>query len=119
MEIRTCTYQEVEITFSKLKPDLLDNNAIYQGAYIKEELVGIVSYIEHPNHVYLGHAYVKEEHRGKGIYKLLWEYRNMKVRDISKPTVAYCNVSSLKHFLDNGYKIEKGLFKVTRDPLIK
>jgi len=115
LEIRTASYEEVERELGELKPDLLDKQAVYQGAYIKDSLVGIVSYVEHPHHVYLGHAFVKEEYRGRGIYKLLWEYRNMKIRDLGKQTVSHCNVSSLKHFLDNGYKIEKGLFKVIRN----
>lgn len=114
MEIRICSYQEVEIVFGKLKPDLLDHHAVYQGAYIKDQLVGIVSYTEHENYVYLGHAYVLEEHRGRGIYKLLWEYRNMKIKDLNKPSIAYCNTSSIKHFLNNDYQIEKALFKVVR-----
>ena len=80
MEIRTTKYDEVEKELGHLKFDLLDKSATYQGAYFKDKLVGIVSYVEHPNHIYLGHAYVIEEHRGKGIYKLLWEYRNMKVK---------------------------------------
>jgi len=114
MEIRTCSYQEVESVFGELKPDLLDRNAIYQGAYIKDDLVGIVSYTEHKNHIYLGHAYVLEQHHGKGIYKLLWEYRNMKIKELNKSSIAYCNTSSIKHFLNNGYHIEKSLFKVVR-----
>jgi predicted GNAT family acetyltransferase len=112
MEIKKVTLKEVEKEFSSLKPDLLDECAIYYGAFLKEELVGVVSYVEHPSTIYLCHAYVKEEHRGKGIYKLLWEYRNMKVKELGKLITAHCNVSSLKHFLDNGYKIEKALFKV-------
>jgi predicted GNAT family acetyltransferase len=115
MEIRNCSLEEVKSQFGHLKPDLVDNSAIYQGAYIKETLVGVVSYVEHPNHIYLGHAFVLPEHRGKGIYKLLWEYRNMKVKEMDKQIIAHCNVSSLKHFLNNGFQIEKGLFKVVRN----
>jgi len=115
MEIRNCKYEEVEESFSLLKPDLLDKSAIYQGAYIKDVLVGVVSYVEHPNHIYLCHAFVHADHRGKGIYKLLWEYRNMKVKESGKPIIAHCNVSSLKHFLNNGFQIEKGLFKVIKE----
>jgi predicted GNAT family acetyltransferase len=112
MEIKKTNLKEVSEKFGELKPDLLDECAIYYGAYIKEELVGIVSYVEHPNTIYLCHAYVNEEHRNRGVYKLLWEYRNMKVKELGKTITAHCNVSSLKHFLDNGYKIEKALFKV-------
>ena len=114
MEIRTTKFEEVDEVFSHLKPDILDLSAVYQGAYFRDKLVGVVSYVEHPNHIYLGHAYVVEEHRGKGIYKLLWEYRNMKVKELGKPLVAHCNVSSLKHFLNNGFTLEKGLFLVSR-----
>jgi len=116
MEIRTTKFEEVERELSHLKPDILDISATYQGAYFRDTLVGVVSYVEHPNHIYLGHAYVVEEHRGKGIYKLLWEYRNMKVKELGKPLVAHCNVSSLKHFLNNGFTLEKGLFMVIKQP---
>jgi predicted GNAT family acetyltransferase len=114
MEIRTCKYEEVESELSHLKPDLLDKSAVYQGAYINDKLVGVVSYVEHPNHIYLCHAFVIPEQQGKGIYKLLWEYRNMKVKELGKQIVAHCNVSSLKHFLNNGFQLEKGLFKVIK-----
>ena len=115
MEIRTTKYDEVEKELGYLKSDLLDKSATYQGAYFKDKLVGVVSYVEHPKHIYLGHAYVIEEHRGKGIYKLLWEYRNMKVKELGKPLIAHCNVSSLKHFLNNGFTLDKGLFMVVKE----
>ena len=114
MEIRTCKYEEVESAMAHLKPDLLDKSAVYQGAYINDKLVGVVSYVEHPNHIYLCHAFVIPEQQCKGIYKLLWEYRNMKVKELGKQIVAHCNVSSLKHFLNNGFQLEKGLFKVIK-----
>ena len=38
MEIKSITYKEVEKTFSKLKPDLLDGSAKYYGCFIKDEL---------------------------------------------------------------------------------
>jgi hypothetical protein len=76
VEIKSITYKEVEKSFSQLKPDLLDEYAKYYGCFIKDELVGVVSYVEHPSVIYLCHAYVKEEHRTKGIYKLLKEKRS-------------------------------------------
>jgi hypothetical protein len=114
MEIKKITYQEVKKEFEELKPDLLDEYATYYGCLIKNELVGVVSYIEHPFVIYLCHAYVKEEYRNKGIYKLLWSYRDSKIKDTDKTIYAHCNVDSLKHFINNGYIIEKGLFKVVK-----
>ena len=35
--------------------------------------------------------------------------------DFETPIVAHCNVSSLKHFLNNGFQIDKGLFKVVKE----
>lgn len=115
MEIKSITYKEVEKVFGSLKPDLLDESAKYYGCLIKDELVGIVSYVEHPSVVYLCHAYVKEEHRGKGIYKLLWNYRDSKIKETSKTVYAHCNVDSLKYFINNNYIIEKALFKVVKN----
>ena len=114
MEIKKVTYKEVEDEFKSIKPDLLDEYAIYYGCFIKNELVGIVSYVEHDSVIYLCHAYVKDNHRNKGIYKLLWNYRDSKVKDSEKTIYAHCNVDSLKHFINNGYKIEKALFKVVK-----
>ena len=114
MEIRKISYSEVESEFATLKPDLLDKYAVYYGCFIKDELVGIVSYIEHPSTIYLCHAYVKEDYRNKGIYKLLWNYRDSKIKDLNKTLYAHCNVDSLKYFINNGYVIEKALFKVKK-----
>jgi len=114
MEITKVDYDEVEKEFKELKPDLLDKYATYYGCYINGELVGIVSYVEHDSVIYLCHAYVKEEHRQKGIYKLLWNYRDSKVQSTEKTVYAHCNVDSLKYFINNGYNIEKALFKVTK-----
>lgn len=114
MEIKKITYKEVEDEFKDIKPDLLDEYAIYHGCFIKNELIGVVSYVEHDSVIYLCHAYVKEQHRNKGVYKLLWSYRDSKIKDTEKTIYAHCNVDSLKHFINNGYKIEKALFKVVK-----
>jgi predicted GNAT family acetyltransferase len=114
MEIRKVTYKEVDHEFSELKPDLLDEYATYYGCFIKDELVGVVSYVEHAAVIYLCHAYVKEEHRSQGIYKLLWNYRDSKIKESNKSIYAHCNVDSLKYFINNGYAIEKALFKVIK-----
>lgn len=114
MEIKKITYEEVELEFKDIKPDLLDKYATYYGCILKNQIVGVVSYVEHPHCIYLCHAFVKEEFRNRGIYKLLWEYRDSKIKDSNKEIYAHCNVNSLKHFINNGFKIEKALFKVVR-----
>ena len=114
MEIRKVLYKDVAKEFSDIKPDLLDEYATYYGCFIKDELVGVVSYVEHPAVIYLCHAYVKEDHRANGIYKLLWNYRDSKIKDSAKTIYAHCNVDSLKYFINNGYSIEKALFKVVK-----
>lgn len=114
MEIKEVDYTEVYREFKDLKPDLLDKYATYYGAYINEELIGIVSYVEHESVIYLCHAYVKEEYRKGGVYKLLWTYRDLKIKESDKVVYAHCNVDSLKHFINNGYLIEKALFKVVK-----
>jgi hypothetical protein len=57
---------------------------------------------------------VREEFRNRGIYKLLWNYRDSKIKDTNKLVYAHCNVDSLKHFINNGFNIEKALFKVVK-----
>lgn len=115
MEIRKVSYKEVEKEFANIKPDILDESAVYYGCFVKEEFVGVVSYVEHPSVIYLCHAFVKQEHRQKGVYKMLWNYRDSKIKDSKKPIYAHCNVDSLKYFINNGYKIEKALFKVVKE----
>ena len=114
MEIKKVGYKEVYDNFKEIKPDLLDDYATYYGCYIKEKLVGIVSYVEHDSVIYLCHAFVLEEYRSRGIYKLLWNYRDSKIHDSEKTIYAHCNVDSLKYFINNGFSIEKALFKVVK-----
>ena len=114
MEIRKTTFKEVEKEFRNIKGDLLDKKATYFGCYEKDELIGIVSYVENPTNILLCHAFVKEEYRGNGVYKLLWEYRNSKIKDSGKDIIAHVNMDTLKHFITNGFVIEKPLFKVVK-----
>jgi predicted GNAT family acetyltransferase len=115
MEIKKVTYSEVEKEFYSIKPDLLDEYATYYGCFVKDILVGIVSYVEHKSVIYLCHAFVKDEYRGRGIYKMLWNYRDAKIKESDKVVYAHCNVDSLKYFINNGFSIEKALFKVVRE----
>ena len=114
MEIKGITYEQVQSEFSHIKPDLLDYQAIYFGCFINNDLAGIVSYVEHPHVIYLCHAYVKEQYRNEGIYKMLWNYRDIIIKDTTKQVYAHCNINSLKHFINNGYNIDKALFKVVK-----
>lgn len=115
MEIKTVTYQEVKNEFEELKPDLLDEYATYYGCFVSDELVGIVSYVEHQSVIYLCHDFVKEEYRNRGVYKMLLNYRDSKIKESDKTVYAHCNVNSLKHFINSGYIIEKALFKVVKN----
>lgn len=102
--------------FGELKPDLIDSYAKYFGLWVDDALVGIVSFQVHPSHIYLCHAYVKDEYRKKGYYNILWEYRNSHLNQ-NYPDwelVAHCNTNSLKQFLNKGFEIEKPLFKVKK-----
>lgn len=114
MEIKSVTYQQVQQQFQDTKPDLLDHAATYFGCFINQQLVGVVSYVEQEHVVYLCHAYVMPEYRGRGIYKMLWNYRDARLRDSVKTIYAHCNTDSLKYFINNGYSIEKALFKVVK-----
>jgi hypothetical protein len=114
MEIRKVTYQEVKYEFGEIKPDLLDEYATYYGYCISDELVGIVSYVEHQSVIYLCHDFVKEEYRNRGVYKMLLNYRDSLLKESNKIIYAHCNINSLKHFINNGYVIEKTLFKVVK-----
>lgn len=114
MEIKKVDYSEVKKEFSEIKPDLIDASSTYYGCFIKGELVGIVSYVEQESVIYLCHAFVKEEYRSRGIYKMLWNYRDAKLKDVQKTIYAHCNVDSLKYFINNGFYIEKALFKVVK-----
>ena len=114
MEINKVGYDEVKSRFESVKPDLLDSAATYYGAFVKGQLVGVVSYVEHERVIYLCHAFVLSEYRGRGIYKMLWNYRSSKISGTDKTVYAHCNVDSLKYFINNGYEIEKALFKVVK-----
>lgn len=114
MEIKQTSLEEVTNVFAELKPDLIDAQAVYIGAYINGVLVGIVAYVEHPMTVYLCHDYVCEKFRGNGIYRLLCNYRESEVKKLGLPINAHCNTNSIKTFLNMGYSIEKTLFKVVK-----
>ena len=116
MKIEQVTLDLVIEQFQALKPDLIDAHATYFGLWVGKALAGIVSFQVHPTHVYLCHAFVKDEHRQRGYYNMLWEYRNSYIQQhlSDLEVVAHCNTSSLKQFLNKGFEIEKALFKVIK-----
>jgi|LakMenE18May11ns_1017448.scaffolds.fasta_scaffold9958435_17 hypothetical protein len=115
MNLERIYLNKVKEEFLLIKPDLIDAYANYIGCFNTDSvLVGIAGWVEHEHVIYLCHDYVKEEHRGHGIYKLLCNYRNFLIGDTHKEVYAHCNQNSLKEFINQGYKIEKVLFKVVK-----
>jgi hypothetical protein len=43
------------------------------------------------------------------------EIKGITYKEVEKTIYAHCNVDSLKYFINNGYVIEKALFKVTKN----
>lgn len=116
MKIDSVSLERVVSEFKDIKPDLIDGFAKYFGLWVDSKLAGIVSFQVHPTHVYLCHAFVKEEFRERGFYNMLWEYRNSYI-EANYPEleiVAHCNTNSIKQFLNKGFEIEKSLFKVIK-----
>lgn len=114
MKIEPVDLGLVKEIFEKIQPDLIDFRAEYLGCWIDKQLVGIVSWVELDNHIYLCHDHVLENFRGLGIYNLLHGARQEYLVKKNKPQIAYCNQTSLKAFLNQDFKIEKILFKVTK-----
>ncbi len=116
VNIKQVKLSAVAKVFADIKPDLIDGHAIYFGAFVSNKLIGIVSYVNHEHIVYLGHAFVLEEYREHGVYRMLVEYREQVIAEKckGKTAIAHCNINSLKHLLKKGYEIEKTLFKITK-----
>jgi hypothetical protein len=55
------------------------------------------------NPFHIGHLNIQKNDRRN--------YRDSKIKDSDKTIYAHCNVDSLKYFINNGYSIEKALFK--------
>jgi len=81
VNIKPVKLKTVARVFAEVKPDLIDGNACYFGAFVAGKLVGIVSYVEHEHVVYLGHAFVLDNYRNKGVYNMLVEYRERHIKE--------------------------------------
>ena len=62
-------------------------------------------------------AFVNKEHRLKGVYNKLFEERQKFVDENYKDykIEAYCRSTTIKKFLDNGFKIKAGLQLVEKN----
>lgn len=82
-----------------------------------QEIAGKVSFkLREGNIVRYQDAFVNENHRNKGIYKMLFDARQMYV-DINYPNhqiEAYCRDTTLNMFLKNNFEVETNLYLVKK-----
>ena len=82
-----------------------------------QEIAGKVSFkLREGNIVRYQDAFVNENHRKKGIYKMLFDARQMYV-DVNYPNhkiEAYCRDTTLEMFKKNGFEVKRNLYLVEK-----
>jgi GNAT superfamily N-acetyltransferase len=81
-----------------------NENTVWFGAKIGDELVGVVSCVLRKAYVYYNTDFVRKEYRNKGIYARLFEERDKYVLTLNRDLIkAKCTRNSLNHYLKNGF----------------
>lgn len=81
-----------------------NENTVWFGAKIGNEVVGVVSCVLRKGYVYYNTDFVRKEFRNKGIYARLFEERDKYVLTLDRDLIkAKCTPNSLKHYLKNGF----------------
>lgn len=108
MQVKIIPFDEVQSFKSIVTKErvTLENppEAVWFGAYIKDELVGFnCSVIKNGTARYKS-DYVLKAHRGKGVYNTLFAYRlaHSRSRSVKKAT-AFCTPMSIGTFLRYGF----------------
>jgi hypothetical protein len=81
-----------------------NENTVWFGAKLGDELVGVVSCVLRQAYVYYNTDFVRKEYRNKGIYARLFEERDKYVLTLNRDLIkAKCTRNSLNHYLKNGF----------------
>lgn len=77
----------------------------YIGAFIEGSLVGIVGWQRVGSTMRYKGDCVAKEHRGNGIYRMLFEEREKRCKGICDTTTAFCTRLSIGTYLKKGFEI--------------
>ncbi len=81
-----------------------NQNTVWFGAKLGDELVGVVSCVLRQAYIYYNTDFVRKEYRNKGIYARLFEERDKYVLTLNRDLIkAKCTRNSLSHYLKNGF----------------
>jgi GNAT superfamily N-acetyltransferase len=84
------------------------NSARLYGYFIDNNLVAFCGMIIYKNKAIFKNSFVHQDYRGKGYFKMLFNYRMHLAKSFGlKKVEATCTDMSINHFLKNNFKVIK------------
>jgi predicted GNAT family acetyltransferase len=78
------------------------------GLFVENKLVAFTGIILTPKKAIFKNHFVPKENRGKGYFKILFEFGVKLSKELSIKTIeATCTKMSINHYMNNGFKIVK------------
>jgi len=78
------------------------------GLFVENKLVAFTGIILTPKKAIFKNHFVPKENRGKGYFKILFEFSVKLSKELSIKTIeATCTKMSINHYMNNGFKIVK------------
>ncbi|MDG5788817.1 UDP-N-acetylmuramoyl-tripeptide--D-alanyl-D-alanine ligase [Evansella sp. AB-P1] len=118
VKIEEVSFYEVSTLKSAYRKERMrltsDEGAIWLGAKLHGELVGVCAYLPTRLGVMCKSDLVLEQYRGLGIYRKLFKERMNRLKPLNpKKIYAYCTPNSVQMFFRNGFKEKRKIYSIT------